>query len=293
MPRILLSALAVVVLAVPARAGAPAPPPSTFQKFAGADAVVTGKVTAVEKDTVDATAPYPGAKEKVAYKVAVVKVDGRIVGADGVTHIKVGFVPPDPNAPLLKGSGGVIRPREPVPVLKDGQEVLVFLVKHPTADFYVMPSRFLPVDVSGDAGKKELATVKRFAEVLADPMKGLKSDKAEVRAETAALLVAKYRTYPQTGAKVEEVAVPADESNLILRGLAEGDWTGRIDPRPNALTAFYHLGLTAKDGWAEPVFPKPKPGEVVDFNAIQKAAVVKWLDGPGKNYQIKKFVPKK
>ncbi|MFM8273853.1 MAG: hypothetical protein ACKODX_16190 [Gemmata sp.] len=293
MSRASLAALALAVLAMPANAGAPAPPPSAFQKFAGAETVVTGRVAAVETDAVYATAPYPGATDKVAYRVAVVKVDGRIVGAGGPTHVKVGFVPPNPNEPPPRGSGGIIRPREPVPVLKDGQEALLFLVKHPTADFYVMPPRFLPVDVSGDVGKKELETVKRFADVLADPMKGLKSGTAEVRAETAALLVAKYRTHPQTGGKVEESAVPVDESGLILKGLAEGDWTARIDPRPNALTAFYHLSLTAKDGWAEPAFPKPGPGGAVDFSAVQKAAFVKWLDGPGKNFRIKKYVPKK
>ena len=35
-------------------------------------------IEAVEKGTVDATSPYPGAKDKVAYKVAVVKIDGAL-----------------------------------------------------------------------------------------------------------------------------------------------------------------------------------------------------------------------
>ena len=285
---LLVAALAVAVFAGPVLGGAPAPPPSTFQKFSAAEVLVTGKVTAIEKDTVDATSPYAGAKDKVTYKVAVVKIDGALAGANNLTHIKVGFVPPDPNAPPLRGSGGVIRQREPVPILKEGQEMLLFLVKHPTADFHVMGYRNMPADISTEAGKKELDTVKKFTAVLADPMKGLKSDKAEVRAETAMIVVMKYRTYPTFETKIEEVAIPADESKLLLKGLAEADWDGRAGGPTHPLYAYYQLGLTAKDGWQEPV---AKPG--VDFNTLMKEAFAKWLAGPGKDYQIKKVVPKK
>ncbi len=289
MNRILLvAAVVVAVVAGPAFAGAPAPPPSTFQKFAWSEVLVTGKVTAIEKDTVDATPPYAGAKDQVAYKVAVVKIDGGLVGASNLTHIKVGFIPPDPNAPPLRGSGGVIRQREPVPVLKEGQEMLLFLAKHPTADFYVMGYRNMPVDISTDAGKKELETVKKFAAALADPMKGLKSDKAEVRGETAMIVVMKYRAYPTFATKIEEVAIPVEESKLLLKGLAEADWDGRAGGPTHPLYAYYQLGLTEKDGWKEPV---AKPG--VNFNTLMKEAFAEWLAGPGKDYQIKKIVPKK
>ena len=81
----------------------------------------------------------------------------------------------------------------------------MFLSKHPTADFYVMPYRYLPADLGTDAGKKELEQVKKFATVLADPMKGLRSDTAAVRAETALLLVTKYRTAPTLAPKIEQV----------------------------------------------------------------------------------------
>ncbi len=280
---LLVAAVAVAMIASPAPAGAPAPAPSTAAKFAASEVIVTGKVTAIEKDTVDATSPYPGAKDKVAYKVAVVKIDGALAGAEKVTHIKIGFVPPDPNAPPVRGSGGVIRPREPVPELKEGQAVLVFLSKHPTADFYVMPYRYLPADLGTDAGKKELEQVKKFATVLADPMKGLRSDTAAVRAETALLLVTKYRTAPTLAPKIEQVPVAADESKLILQALVEGNWNSGP-----ALLAFLQLGLTEKDGWKDPVV---KPGE--NYIASTKDAFVKWLDAPGKDYRVKKFVPKK
>ena len=285
---LLIAAVAAVAFVGPVHAGAPAPPPSPIEKFAGSQTVVTGKVTAIEKDTVAASSPYAGAKDKLAYKVAVVKIDSKLAGAENLTHIKVGFVPPDPNAPPLRGSGGVIRPREPVPELKDGQQVLLYLSKHPTADFHVMQFRNLPADLGTEPGKKELEVAKKFAEVTADPMKGLKSDKAAVRAETATLLVMKYGLYPILDGEAELVSIGAEESRLILKGLADGDWNDRTGGPTHPLYAFHRLNLTDKDGWKQ---PNLKPG--ADFNSQLREAFVKWLDGPGKDYQIKKYVPKK
>ena len=151
-------------------------------------------------------------------------------------------------------------------------------------------------------GKKELEAVKKVTTVIAEPMKGLKSDKAEVRAETAAIMVMKYRSYPEFATEVDQVAINADESKLILKGLAEADWgqLGVIRPipggatMPTALQAFSQLVLTDKDGWKPPVFPRPQPGQPpVDFGAIQKKAFVDWLAGAGKDYVIKKVVAKK
>ncbi|MBY0459031.1 MAG: hypothetical protein K2V38_16970, partial [Gemmataceae bacterium] len=44
------------------------------QKLVRADAVVIGKVTALEKELTQAT-PFPDAKDKIGYKVAVIKVE--------------------------------------------------------------------------------------------------------------------------------------------------------------------------------------------------------------------------
>lgn len=275
------------------------------QRAVTADVVITGKVTAIEKATVDA-APHPGAKDKIAYKVAVVKINDNLAGANNLTHIKIGFIPPakvQPGGPVPLPAPGQpaiqpvrpIRPGIQMPELKVGSEMLLFLVKHPSADFYMMPRMSPPVDITNDAGKKELEAVKKVTAVLADPMKGLKSDKADVRAETAAALVMKYRTHPDFGGAVDQVPINADESKLILKALAEADWK-QVRPAPGAMNpmqAFSQLGLTNKDGWTPPKFVRPQPGQPpADFGAIQKEAFVKWLDGPGKDYVIKKIVKK-
>jgi hypothetical protein len=132
--------------------------------------------------------------------------------------------------------------------------------------------------------------------VLAEPMKGLKSDKLETRVETAVALMQKYRSYPDYGGEVDQVAIDKEESKLILKAIADADWK-QVRPAPgaaNAMNAFYMLGLTDKDGWVPPKFVRPQPGQPpIDFAAVQKEAFVKWLGGPGKDYQIKKVVAKK
>jgi len=217
-----------------------------------------------------------------------------------MTEVKVGFVPPpkvDPNAkPPI---GRPIGPRGPALAveLKEGQELLLFLTKHPGGEFYIFSGMSPPVDVSNEQGKKELEAVKKVTTAIADPTKGLKSDKAEVRAETAVAMVMKYRSYPEFAGEVDQVEIGADESKLLLKGLAEAEWSNNLRPGPvaglSALQAFGSLGLTPKDGWVQPVIVNQPGAPPVDYGAVMKDAFTKWLDGAGKDYKIKKVVPKK
>ncbi len=297
MRRYLLAVAAVAVIHDPATALMVAPP-QPGQMAITSPVVLTGKVTAIEKDTVDATLPYAGAKDKQTYRVAVVKIDAAMAGADNLTHIKIGFVPPAKPDPNLNPPGGGIRPplgrpRFQAPELKVGQEALFFLAKHPTADFYVIAGMNVPVDVTTAEGKKTLEEVKKVTAVLADPMKGLTSDKADARAEAAAVMVTKYRSYPTFGGETEQVAIGADESKLILKALTEGEWKPGRFGAPNAFNAFGQLGLTAKDGWIQPVIAAVPGQPAPDYAGVMKDAFTKWLAGPGKDYRIKKVVPKK
>ena len=122
MVRVLGGVVAVLALVAPAWAGAPAPIPHPIERAFRVPVVIVGKVTSIEADTVEAS-PFAGAPSKVAYKIAVVKIETNLAGAAGVTHVKVGFVPPakpDPKA--------MRDPRErPALELKEGQEMLFFL----------------------------------------------------------------------------------------------------------------------------------------------------------------------
>ncbi len=288
---------AVVVGTTPAFAlvAVPSPP---GQLAATSQVVVVGKVTAVEKELAEVLAPYVGAKDKQKYKVAVVKVESALAGIDGakVKEVKVGiFQPPKPD-PNAKLPGGIRPPRGPAVAveLKEGQDVLLFLNKHPNGDFYLMAGFGPPINPTVPEGKKALEEAKKVTAVLADPMKALKSDRAEARAEAAAVLVMKYRAFPPFGGETEQVAIGAEESKLILKGLGEGEWKAdRFGAPPGAFTAFNYLGLTEKDGWVPPKFVAAPGQPPPDFAVVTQAAFTTWLAGPGKDYQIKKVVPKK
>lgn len=261
------------------------------QRAVTAQVVVRGTVTAVEKDTVEVS-PGRGAPGKVPFKVAVVKVDEALAGADGLTHVKVGFMslPPPPVGQPVRP----ILPRRGGPELKVGDEYVLFLTRHHEGNFYVMPFTSPPIDPKAEAGKAELAEVKKSLAVIADPTKALTAAKADDRAFAAAVLVSKYRSYPEGGgAEPTEVPVPAEESRLILKGLAEGDWKGGARfQATNPFTAFNQLGLTPQDGWVPPQM-RPQPGQPVDYAAVTKEAFVRWLAGPGKDYRVKRLVVKK
>jgi hypothetical protein len=293
--RPLLIAIAFAALTAPAQAGSPGPPRATVAKFAYSEVVVRAKVTAVAADTVTAPWHYD-AKTKVPYLVATVTIETAFAGAEKLKEIKVGFEPPPKRDPK---EGAPWRFRGG-PQLKEGQEVLLFLCKHPSADFCVFPAMNSPVEIKGEQGKVELETAKRFAAVLADPMKGLKSDKAETRVEAATFLVIKHRLSGEFVSEVDEVAIPAEENRLIFAALLEADWKTRPrpfgwtdDPVPHPLAAFQQLNLTVKEGWVEPVIVAAPAGQPQpDYGLVMKDAFTKWRAGAGKDYVIKKLVPK-
>jgi hypothetical protein len=269
---------------------------SPAQRALSAETVVVGKVTAIEKEAVEA-APFPGAANKVQYRIAVVKIETAFAGAKNVTHIKVGFVPPPPPMNPLPGGPRAIRPpirRGPMlPELKEGKEYVFFLSKHRDANFFVMSNMSPPLDAKAEETKKDLEAIKKVLAVVADPMKSLKAEKADDRAFAAAVLAGRYRAYPDQGGEVEQTPIPADESKLILKGLAEADWTRFDRTAPNGMQAFYSLGVTHQDGWTPPKAIPAKPGQPApNYNLLAKEAFLKWLEGPGKEYRIKKLVPK-
>jgi hypothetical protein len=274
----LLTVAALVVASPAARADRAAPIAQPIERALRVPVVVVGKITAIEKDPVEATL-YPGVPNKVAYRIALVKVESNLLGADGSTHLRVGFIP---------AAAGLRRGPEN-PNLAEGQEWLFFLTKHHDGPFHAIPYMTPPLDAKAEDYKAQVEGVKKVMAAVADPIKSLKAAKAEDRFQAAVALVTKHRTTPEGVREVEQVALPADESALILKALAEGDWKakGRAD-RLNGLSAFYSLALTEKDGWKPPA---PVPGG--DFTEQLRQSFTKWLYGPGKDYRVKKLVPKR
>ncbi len=277
MHRFCLLILSVGCIAAPARADRISPTTQPAERALRVPIVVIGKVTAIEKGTVDA-APYPSATQKLAYHIAVVKVVTDLAGAGGATHLKVGFIP--------VGAGGRRGPENPT--LREGEEWLFFLTKHPTGNFYAIPYMTPPLGAVAPGFKAAVADVKKVLATVADPMKALKAEKSADRFAAAIAIVYKLRTLPEgSRGGTNEVQLSASESRTILKALGEEPWKETFG-RMSGYTAFARLGLTAADGW------KP-PAALVgqSFTEVTRASYNKWLDGPGKEYRIKKLVPKK
>ncbi len=255
-----------------------------------AHTVVVGKVTAVEEKPVKA-ARFKGDAEKGEYQVYTVKVDQAVKGGNGLTHIKVAtlipaVIQPGPR-PVDEVPVRPIRPRPPFiqqpPKLEKGQEVILFLQPHFSEPFLLVNSVNDLIDSKAPTYKADLEQVKKTAKILTDPMAALKSKEAADRYLSAALLVMQYRNVPfnpeNKPAKQEEVS--AEESKLILEGLAAGDFNaprvGRLDPlQPQQI--FYTLEPN-KPGWIQPQ----------DFTQVP-AAMKKWLTDNAGTFRVKKFV---
>jgi hypothetical protein len=268
------AALAVLALVLPARAGSlPADALPLPNRVATADAVVVGKVTSFEEKPASA-APFPGSKDKVEYKVAVITVGDALLAPKGTTTLRLGFVPPP--------AGVAISPPPFVPA--EGQEGCFFLAKHPVADFYLAPGQLNFLDKKSGTFEKDVALVKRCTKILEDPNAALKGKDAEERFLAAAMLVARYSTRPGPNATAEPIE--AEQSKLILEALAGADWTPTTDPTQlSPAMVLGKLPLTDKDGWAPPA-----PGK--DPKAYATYAQ-QWVKDHASSYRIPKFVAEK
>jgi hypothetical protein len=270
-----LSCLVLTVDAAPAKALMIAPQPVAL-RVATAEVVVVGKVTSIEEKSVSAPR-FPNDKQKGEYQIAIVKIEDPILGAKGLTHLRVGFLP----APT-GGPAAFRPPLRPVNLVKD-QEVCLFLTPHFEANFFIIPIYFDAIDKKGnDKFDDEVKEAKKAAKLLADPDAGLQSKNAEERYLTAALLIAKYRTAkPFAGGPLKQEPIDAARSKRILEALADADWSNTAG-RPGMLnpqSTFFRLGLTPQDGWEQPK----------DFRQLP-AIAKQWLKDHADSYRVKQFV---
>lgn len=273
-------------------AGAPAPRawlgPTLANRVLPSAAVVSGKVTAVDSKGLE-LAPYPNAPFKARYKVATIQVESVLVGDAKLKEVKVALEPTYPTGLLV----GPPQLRAVMPVqLIAGQEGVFFLSPFALADgHFTILHGFTPLNPDDTNYKTELDEVKKLAVVANDPVAALKSDKPDQRLLAAATLVSRYRTYPQGVAQIDQVAIPAEESKLILKALNDADWEVKpnADYQTNASTLAGQLGLTPGQNG----FPQINVRPGTDFNKLMGETYKEWFKENGEKYQIKKFVKKK
>ncbi|MFN4261413.1 MAG: hypothetical protein ACK4RK_19175 [Gemmataceae bacterium] len=279
----------VIVWTAPPAWGLVVAPPALPLRLSTTDSVVVGTVTALEDKPVWAF-PYPGAKEKVPFQVAVVQVQDLLKGPKGLTHVRVAFQLPEAPPVPQPGGGVIVAPArlgggDRSPRLSEKQEALFFLTQHPAETFYVLPIFYDVVPKTAPNFAKDVALLRRCAKLLDNPLAGLKSNDRDDRLLTAAMLIGQYRTPPGNvdRSKLQTEPIAAEESRLILQALLEADFTQfDAETRLEAQSLFFDLGLTAQDGWMPPkVLRNP--------NELSQAAK-DWLKKNVNTYRIQRYV---
>jgi len=268
-----------------------------------ADAIVVGRVVAIEPMDVQA-APAAG-QGKVNYRVAVIQVSEAIHGVKKETQtIRVGFiaqanggpnvVPPGGGIQILPANQPAIQPfpggRRVFPGnvqvnLQVGQDGMFTLNKHHQENFFVVPAYNSFINRQNNPNfDNEVKTAKQLGKVMGDPVAALKADDKQDRYLAAAVLVSKYRTpLNPTGMPMKSEKINAAESKLILQAIAGGDWTaGRFNAAvPNPYELFNQLGINQNDGY--------NPVNVRTQQDIAQA-MQKWLDENNGKYVVSKLV---
>lgn len=253
--------------------------PTVPEKVAGSETVIVGKVVAIEEMVVKAS-PFPGSPEKVDYTVANIRIETGVLGARGLTNVRVGFqaVGEPMNRPLRP-----IRPQFNMS-LKLGQEAIFFLAPHHDADFVIMPNLLQPIEKSAEGYARQLDLVKKLAQMVEKPVEALKAGQASDRLLAAGVLVYRYRRAVPNRTKQE--AIPAEENRLILKALAEADWTANdANAAFTARSVFGMLGVGAEHG-----FTPPRPARGTDYTKAYNEAAQAWLRSNGERFAIKRYV---
>jgi hypothetical protein len=245
------------------------------ERVAQADVIVIGKVTRIEKRPVTVP-PTPDSKDKADYQVAVVEIGEALKGAEGLTSLKVGFLPPQT---AENGRPPVLRPgRLSTLTLAEDQELCLFLKPHHSGEFYDFTTNSNVIDKKSPTFDKDLETTRRCIKLLADPIKSLQSKDPADRLFTANILITIYRMPPLPSSRPPQLEpVDAEESKLILHAMADSDWS-----KNEALGMFLRMNLTAKDGWVQPMDLKDIP-----------AAAEKWVKDNADTYRIQRYVTDK
>jgi hypothetical protein len=260
------------------------------QRVINADTIIAGKVTGVEEKTTKAPR-VKGDPQMAEYRIFTVKVESAIKGGNGLTHVKVGCLVPAPVQPIQPPQvvqPGQIRPTlvrpirpfpiEQPPMLEKGQEVLLFARPHFSEPFYTITAKGDVVDGKEASFKADVELAKKTVTVLAEPMTSLKSKDGSERYLAASLLVTKYRTATSFPNKEEEI--PAEESKLILEGLAAGNFEApQVGYNPMAPRNIFYQLQPQNAGFVQPMNFQEEP-----------KAIKKWLEDNAGKYRVKKFV---
>ncbi len=278
------------------------------QTIPQANAVVLGKVTSIEKELVEVAS---GAIEikgadvpKTVYKIANVKISESLMGAKGITTIKVGFNVDGGHGDIeFEGlGGGKFSGRLNIYgiSLSEGQEGLFIISRHPSGEFYTFTlvnyHRPMFYDKKVADYERRLAETKIIINAMKDPISALKAKEKEDRISALAFLVLHYGESSRAKPVIQE-NLSAEESKLILKVALEMDWVNSpadINPDSSrALESVMGFWLHRELSNHKYVYPSTSGLTGEEAGKIHKAALKKFIEENGDKLILKKFVEKK
>ena len=257
------------------------------------DIVVVGRVVALAPKDVEAVFssenPY-----NLDYRIAVLKVQEVIHGQKDVKELRLGFISPDQDRKVDK-TGKAMATFSPLGFspAKVGQEGMFFLRKHHQANFYVNFLVFRNFLQSSDTSEftTNLEKARQLDKVLKLPMEALRAENESNRFLAATMLVTRYRLSWLKDRKLPEKAIDAEESKLILKTLAEADWSDVNEATSpskypwHPYWIFLQLGVTKADGYDPPI-------KAPDFRDTLRYTQ-NWLRDNQQKYRIQRFTSSK
>ena len=253
-------------------------------RIALADLIVIGRIDAIEDKTVEVL-PSPGSKDKVSYRTCVLKAEEVLRGDKAAKEFRIGFAT---KVALGVGPGEWLG-------FKPGHEGMFFLKRHHAGDFFVNfslsngLSRVAPkgggFGTPGDYDT-QVRAVRKMVKMVEDPVTTLQGKNDADRYLGLTMLIEHYRSRGVKDPRWEEKPVDPKVSKLLLKVLAEADWSwkpGRLDyypPHPSHL--FEQLGVTKKDDYDPPT----------DDGRKTDAATQRWLIDHQETFAVKRFTPK-
>lgn len=254
------------------------------------DLIVSGRVVAQEPNDAEtvlsAELPY-----KVDYRIAVMKVKEVLRGPKDVKDVRLGFLSPDQDRKIDK-DGKAIPPISPYffQAFAVGQDGLFFLRKHHKGEFCetFQPFGGFYDSANGPSFATTVEDVRRLNKVLEAPLEALKADNATNRFVAATMLVRRYRLSWLKDRKHPEKAIDAEESKLLLKTLAEADWSDANEAiastkyPPHPYRVFLELRVKKSDGYEPPVNP-PDVRDTLRYTQT-------WLRDNQEKYRIQQFV---
>jgi hypothetical protein len=241
------------------------------ERVGRADIVVVGTVTELEAEPLEIN--LYGRDKKTRVRVAKVKIEDNLLGAAGLTQLRVAF------------TGAEDQPKDglkiPTPVLEKDNKVLLFLRQVKGADVVWVDGHYGAIGktpttpyLRGDLAT-EVAEAKPLCKIMAEPLKALQSEKAHERMLASWMLVARYQARPMGPgfASGQTELIPADESKRIMEGLLL-----LAEKKPEAFAfTIASLYLTKADGFE---------GSVWADGGREYAT--KWVKDNLEKYRIKK-----